>query len=129
MTGIQTFAVTTTEKAWGDETLIACTSLYTGKLLKRYGHEPYHRAGLQYHPDRGESAYLLWGEAWIYWVDERDVLRKRHLTEGMAVFIPQWTIHSFETIGDSVVIETSTPGTSPAVRVEDQYDITAAVES
>jgi mannose-6-phosphate isomerase-like protein (cupin superfamily) len=119
----------TIERPWGDEILIASTPQYTGKLLKRYGDEPYHRAGLQFHPDRSESSYLLSGSAWLYWVDALGVLRKRLLQAGDSVFIPEGAIHSFETVRDSVVVETSVPGWAPAVRVEERYDISTAIES
>lgn len=118
----------TTQRVWGEEVLIAETAEYTGKLLYRYGAYPFHRGGLQWHPDRNEDAYLVSGEAWFYWVDGETV-RKRYLTPGMSVHIPRGVAHSFQTVGDSLVYETSTPGKEPAVRVEDQYDISTAVES
>lgn len=117
-----------TSRVWGTEVLIAETADYTGKLLYRYGFEPYHRGGLQYHPDRAETAHLVWGEAMFYWVDG-EVLRKRLLSPGMTVHIPKGVPHSFETRGNSLVFETSTPGSEPAVNVEAQYDISTAIES
>lgn len=119
----------TTLRVWGEEVHLVKTDQYTGKLLVRYGHEPYHRGGLQYHPDRDETAYLLRGRAIFYWVDDEGVLRQRTLRASDTVHIPRGVPHSFETQGDSTVVEFSTPGTKPAIRVEDQYDIATAVES
>ena len=116
------------DKPWGKLALVAEMPASTCKVLVRYGAEPYHRAGLQYHPDRDETAHLLSGEAWLYFVDRDNVLKKTHLTQGMSVHIPAHVVHSFETIGDSLVVELSMPSTTPAVRVEDDYDVTAAVE-
>jgi quercetin dioxygenase-like cupin family protein len=126
---IEPFEPTVTRKVWGDEILVAQTAEYTGKILKRYGFAPFHRAGLQYHPDRAETAHLVSGRAWLYWVDADGVLRKRLLIAGATVHIPLGAIHSFETVGNSVVFETSTPGTMPAVNVEAEWDISEAVES
>lgn len=125
---VQRFETRVEDKPWGKLVLVAETSEYTGKLLIRYGTEPYHRAGLQYHPDRAETAYLLSGSAWLYFVDGEGELRKVRLYQGDSVHIPVGAIHSFGTIGDSVVVETSVPGSQPAVRVEDDYDVTQAVE-
>lgn len=117
-----------TPRPWGEEILVAETAQYTGKLLYRYAHQPYHRGGLQWHPDRDEDAYLVSGSAWFYWVDG-DVVRKRFLTPGMSVHIPSGVAHSFQTVGDSLVFETSTPGKEIAIRVEELYDVSTAVES
>lgn len=127
VSAVQPFAISVKAKSWGDEVLVACTSEYTGKVLHRYGREPYHRFGLQYHPDRDESVYLATGAAWLYFVNGAGVLCKTQLEAGMSVHIPRGAVHSFETIGDSVVFETSTPSTTPAIRVEDEYDVTTAV--
>ena len=125
---VSRFEPSVTDKPWGKLILVAETAEYTGKVLVRYGTEPYHRAGLQYHPDRDEMAHLLSGEAWLYFVDSDGTLKKTHLTQGMSVHIPSGAVHSFLTEGDSLVVESSTPSTTPAVRVEDHYDVTAAVE-
>ena len=114
---------------WGDLELVAKTATYTGKVLRRYDRDPYHRAGLQCHPTRDETFYLLSGRAWVYFVRDA-TLYKYLLREGMSVHVPAGAIHSVQTLGDSVMFEASVPDeTEPkTVNVEADWDIATAVE-
>ena len=126
---IEPFAWETTTKSWGDEILVAhAPGLYTGKLLRRYASEPYHRAGLQYHERKDETFVLVEGEVMVYYVWPAGILRRHHMRPGESFRVPPGAVHSVETITDSLMFEASTPEFEDRVRVEDQYDIRTARE-
>ena len=126
---IEPFGWRTSPKSWGDEILVAhATGLYTGKILKRYKGEPWHRAGLQYHRRKDETFALISGEVIVYFVDPDGTLRRHHMTPGESFRVPPGAVHSVETITDSLMFEASTPEFEDRVRVEDQYDIRTARE-
>jgi len=117
-----------TEQSWGQELLVAHGPTYTGKVLFRFASPPHHRGGLQFHRSKDETFYLHSGEVWVYFVDEVGVLRKVHMIPGMSFHVPPGAIHSVETITDSVMFEASNPVFDDRVRVEEQYDVSTAVE-
>ena len=125
---VELFRPETTDKPWGDEVLVAKTGAYTGKVLRRYDGDGFHRAGLQYHPTRDETFHLLSGRAWVYFVQD-GLLKKLLLKEGMSVHVPPGAIHSVQTLGDSIMFEASVPDdTEPrTVNVESEWNIADAV--
>lgn len=125
---IEPFEPSVTPKSWGEEILIAhVPGEYAGKLLKRYASGQ--RSGLQFHESRDESFYLLDGEVLVYWVDADGVLRKRGMHPGQTFHVPPGAVHSVQTITDSVMLEVSNGAYRDAIRVEEMYDISEAVES
>lgn len=119
------FAPKTVDKPWGREIWYADQDRYAGKVLEvRAGA----RLSLQYHERKTETLYLLSGRVRLVFrplgpdgdarVDEADVF---DWTPGLAVHIPANTIHRFEAVEDSVLLEVSTPDLTDVVRLQDDY--------
>ena len=124
---IEPVALQGDRKSWGEEMLVAhAPGLYTGKVLRRYASQPYHRAGLQFHVSKDETFYLHSGVVVVYFVDVQDELRMVHMTPGMSFHVPPGAIHSVHTLTDSVMFEASNPVFDDRVRVEHLFDVTKA---
>jgi mannose-6-phosphate isomerase len=116
------------EKPWGREIWFADQSAYAGKLLEvRQGC----RLSLQYHERKIETLYLLSGRVRLTYratppgvtpqaadVTPADCFE---WTPGRALHVPPRTIHRFEALEDSVLIETSTPELTDIVRLQDDF--------
>jgi quercetin dioxygenase-like cupin family protein len=116
------------EKPWGREIWYADHSAYAGKLLEvKKGC----RLSLQYHERKTETLYLLSGKVLLTFralaagespsaslVSAAD---QRVWLPGQAVHIPVRTIHRFEALEDSVLIESSTPDLTDVVRLQDDF--------
>mgnify|MGYP001583425484 FL=1 len=103
------------ERDWGQETVVAETPDYTGKiLLYRAGRA----GGLQYHVRKDETFCLHSGEAWVDFDDGSGRLTRRPMTAGMSFRIPPGAVHRFEAITDCVVFEASTNVRDDRVRME-----------
>ncbi len=117
------------EKPWGREIWYADQSAYAGKVLEvRKGC----RLSLQYHERKTETLYLLSGKvlltcralapgetpaaATITPADQSVWLA------GAALHLPVRTIHRFEALEDSVLLESSTPDLTDVVRLQDDFD-------
>jgi mannose-6-phosphate isomerase-like protein (cupin superfamily) len=116
------------EKPWGREIWFADQAAYAGKVLEvRKGC----RLSLQYHERKTETLYLLSGRM-------RLTFRATALGEtpaaslvtpadesvwlpGAALHIPARTIHRFEALEDSVLLEVSTPDLTDIVRLQDDF--------
>ena len=116
------------EKPWGREIWYADQSAYAGKVLEvKKGC----RLSLQYHERKTETLYLLSGKV---------LLTLRSMTPGetpaaslvtaadqsvwlpgRSVHIPVRTIHRFEALEDSVLLEVSTPDLTDVVRLQDDF--------
>lgn len=116
------------EKPWGREIWYADQSAYAGKVLEvKQGR----RLSLQYHERKTETLYLLSGKV---------LLTHRALAAGeapaaslvsaadqvvwlpgQALHIPVRTIHRFEALEDSVLLEVSTPDLTDVVRLQDDF--------
>ncbi len=119
---IERFEPTAKAQPWGREELVArVPGIATAKLLRRYKDWP--RAGLQYHERKFECFYLLSGKAYVYYVAKDGQLHRTLMKKGDAFLIPPGTIHSVQTISDSVMVEASNDVSDDRVRVEDDYDI------
>jgi mannose-6-phosphate isomerase len=115
------------EKPWGREIWFADQPAYAGKLLEvRKGC----RLSLQYHERKTETLYLLSGRmrltfratapgetptATVTPADQFEWL------PGQSVNIPIRTVHRFEALEDSVLIESSTPDLTDIVRLQDDF--------
>ena len=116
------------EKPWGREIWYADQSAYAGKVLEvKKGF----RLSLQYHERKTETLYLVSGKMVLTFravapgetptallvtpADQYDWL------PGQTVHIPVRTIHRFEALEDSVLIESSTPDLTDIVRLQDDF--------
>ena len=101
------------EKPWGREIWYAHTGSYAGKVLHV---DAGHRLSLQMHKVKEETLYLLSGKVTLTYND-----RTYEWECGKAVHIPPGTVHRFEALEDSVLLEVSTPFLEDVVRLEDDY--------
>lgn len=118
----------TVEKPWGREIWFADQAAYAGKILEvKKGC----RLSLQYHERKTETLYLVSGKMILTFralaagetpsaslVSAAD---QRVWLPGQAVHIPVSTIHRFEALEDSVLIESSTPDLTDVVRLQDDF--------
>lgn len=116
------------EKPWGREIWYADQSAYAGKVLEvKQGR----RLSLQYHERKTETLYLLSGKVLLTFrpiaageapaaslVSAAD---QRVWLPGQALHIPVRTIHRFEALEDSVLLEVSTPDLTDVVRLQDDF--------
>ena len=101
------------DKPWGREIWYAHTGHYAGKVLEvKQGQ----RLSLQKHEIKEETLYLLSGKVLLTYNDQT-----YDWEPGQAVHIPPGTIHRFQAIEDSVLLEVSTPFLDDVVRIEDDY--------
>ncbi len=116
------------EKPWGREIWFADQVAYAGKLLEvRKGC----RLSLQYHERKTETLYLLSGRMRLTFrataQGETPTVAAVTPTDqfewlpGQTVHIPTRTIHRFEALEDSVLIESSTPDLTDVVRLQDDF--------
>ncbi|MEY3130613.1 MAG: hypothetical protein RLY12_985 [Verrucomicrobiota bacterium] len=116
------------EKPWGREIWYADQAAYAGKVLEvKKGC----RLSLQYHERKTETLFLLSGKVLL-------TLRALAAGEtpapslvtpadqsvwlpGQAIHIPARTLHRFEALEDSVLLEVSTPELTDVVRLQDDY--------
>lgn len=101
------------EKPWGREIWYAHTDHYAGKVLHVTAG---HRLSLQKHNIKEETLYLLSGKVTLTYGGET-----YDWAPGQFVHIPPNTVHRFEAIEDSVLLEVSTPFLEDVVRLEDDY--------
>jgi quercetin dioxygenase-like cupin family protein len=116
------------EKPWGREIWYADQAAYAGKVLEvKKGC----RLSLQYHERKTETLFLLSGKVLL-------TLRALAAGEtpapslvtpadqsvwlpGQAIHIPARTLHRFEALEDSVLLEVSTSELTDVVRLQDDY--------
>jgi mannose-6-phosphate isomerase-like protein (cupin superfamily) len=104
-------------KPWGHEIIWAKTDRYVGKILHI---EPGHVLSLQYHNKKDESIYVMTGEI-ILRVKQGETLIERSMRAGEAFHIQPKTIHQFEAVVASDLLEASTPEIDDVVRLQDRY--------
>jgi mannose-6-phosphate isomerase-like protein (cupin superfamily) len=116
------------EKPWGREIWYADQAAYAGKVLEvKQGR----RLSLQYHERKTETLYLLSGKVLLTFrpiangetpaaslVTSAD---QRTWLPGQALHVPVRTIHRFEALEDSVLLEVSTPDLTDVVRLQDDF--------
>ena len=90
------------DKKWGCEVIICNTEWYAAKLLEL---EEGAICSLHRHPIKDETFYCLSGRVWLR-VDSKEFI----LTPGSEpVRVPSGTLHQFEGLEWSVLLEVSTP--------------------
>lgn len=115
------------DKPWGREIWFADQSAYAGKVLEvRAGR----RLSLQYHERKTETLYLLSGRMKLTYralapgeapsaaVSPEDEFVWE---PGLSLHVPVRTIHRFEALQDSVLLEVSTPDLTDVVRLQDDF--------
>lgn len=90
------------EKKWGTEVIICNNELYAAKLLEV---EEGAICSWHGHPVKDETFYCLSGRVWLR-VDSKEVI----VTPGSnPVRVPPGTLHQFEGLESSTLLEVSTP--------------------
>ena len=110
-----TYAPKIVAKPWGREIWYADQTAYAGKLLEVSRGK---RLSLQYHERKVETLYLLSGRV-ILTFGSRD--NQIEWLPGLAIHIPATTLHRFEALEDSVLLEVSTPDLTDVIRLDDDY--------
>jgi mannose-6-phosphate isomerase-like protein (cupin superfamily) len=116
------------EKPWGREIWYADQAAYAGKVLEvKKGR----RLSLQYHERKTETLYLLSGKVLLTFrpiapaeipADVAITPADQHVwLPGRALDVPARTIHRFEAVEDSVLLEVSTPDLTDVVRLQDDF--------
>ena len=109
-------------KPWGREIWYADTEHYAGKVLEVTAGR---RLSLQLHEVKEETLYLLSGLVTLTFVAPGDDTPPTESTftwrPGTFVHIPPRTVHRFEAVEDSVLLEVSTPHLTDVIRLEDDY--------
>ncbi|MFB6240860.1 MAG: cupin domain-containing protein [Gemmatimonadota bacterium] len=101
------------DKPWGREVWYAHNDRYAGKILEV---EEGHQLSLQKHRVKHETLYLQSGRVRMQLGDE-----EFEWTPGERVEIAPETVHRMESLGDSVMLEVSSPELDDVVRLEDRY--------
>src|SRR5260370_31933810 len=89
------------DKPWGHELIGARTYRYVGKILHI---EPGHVLSLQYHKKKDETIFVLTGEI-ILRLQQGETLIERRMREGEAFHIAPPTIHQFEAVVATDLLE------------------------
>jgi quercetin dioxygenase-like cupin family protein len=116
------------EKPWGREIWYADQAAYAGKVLEvKKGC----RLSLQYHERKTETLYLLSGKVLLTLraIASSEIPAASLVTSadqsvwlpGQALHVPVGTIHRFEALEDSVLLEVSTPDLTDVVRLQDDF--------
>ena len=105
------------EKPWGYELVWASTARYVGKILHI---EEGQALSLQYHERKDETIYVLRGEILLRLVEGETTIERR-LPEGAQAHLAPGTIHQFEALVTSDLLEASTPELDDVIRLEDRY--------
>ena len=116
------------EKPWGREIWYANQSAYAGKVLEvKQGR----RLSLQYHERKTETLYLLSGKVLLTFrpIASGETPSASLVTAadqcvwlpGQTLHVPVRTIHRFEALEDSVLLEVSTPDLTDVVRLQDDF--------
>jgi mannose-6-phosphate isomerase len=106
------------EKPWGHELWFAHTDRYAGKLLHVNAGE---RLSIQYHRDKDETSYLLSGRLQLSRGQSADSMTESVLEAGDVWRNEPGQVHTVEALGDSVIVEVSTPELEDVVRLADDY--------
>lgn len=114
------------EKPWGREIWYADQAAYAGKVLEL---KAGHRLSLQYHERKTETLYLLSGQVNLVFQPLAPGAEPAAAnppatylwSAGQALHVPVRTIHRFEAVTDSVLLEVSTPDLTDVVRLQDDY--------
>ncbi len=106
------------EKPWGYEIWWAHTEHYAGKILHVNSG---HKLSLQYHREKDESCYLLFGKLLLIQGESADSLSETVISAGHAWRNEPGKVHTIQAIEDADVLEVSTPQLDDVVRLIDDY--------
>ncbi len=106
------------DKPWGHELIWTANDAYAGKLIAIKDRK---RLSLQYHERKQESVFVLSGKLHLHLENDAGEIEVHALGPGQAAEIPAGRIHRFEAVGDTELIEVSTPHLDDVVRLEDDY--------
>ena len=105
-------------KPWGYEEVLAITPFYMAKLLFiQHGH----MLSMQYHEEKTETLYVLYGKCRAFYGPSAEELERRVLNVHSVLHLPSGTVHRLEAIQNTLLVETSTPHPLDVVRLEDKY--------
>ena len=106
------------DKPWGYELIFAHTEHYAGKILHVDAGEA---LSLQYHEEKDETLYLLYGEYELT-IEIEGELITRTVVEGECFRVVPGTRHRMVAGPQGCdIIEVSTPELDDVVRLEDRY--------
>ena len=105
-------------KPWGQELIFAETADYAGKLLFVTAGQ---RLSLQFHEEKHETIYMRRGRVDATIGPACGPLRHIELRPGDVLDVPPGTVHRFEAVEDSELVEVSTPPLDDVVRLSDDY--------
>ena len=106
------FAENKTEKVWGYEILLVNNGEYCGKIL---GLTKNYRCSDHYHKDKHETFILMKGCILLSW-EYQGESGYEVMLPGDAFEVPQYMVHSFWGVEDSLILEISTED-----KAEDSY--------
>jgi len=106
-------------KPWGRERIIEANDKYAFKILEV---DPGQRLSLQYHENKRETMYCIYGCGTLFLTDG-EVHREMTLLPGRHVTIEPGTVHRLVASETSpvMVMEASSPELDDVVRLEDDY--------
>jgi len=107
------------DKPWGRERIMEVNDKYAFKILEV---DAGHRLSLQYHNDKLETMYCLYGCGTLF-LSADGFDREMTLLPGRFITITPGTIHRLEASATSpvVVMEASSPELDVVVRLDDDY--------
>lgn len=107
------------KKPWGQEEILELNDKYMLKRIMMYEGK---RCSLQYHDEKTETIYVLFGQLLVYNGFNREKLEPRLIRQfGYITILPKM-IHRMEAIKNSIYLETSTPEIDDVIRLEDDYN-------
>ena len=107
------------DKPWGRERIMEANDKYAFKILEI---DAGHRLSLQYHEQKLETMYCLYGCGTLFLSKDNEV-REMTLLPGRHVTITPGTVHRLEASATSplIIMEASSPELDDVVRLEDDY--------
>ena len=116
---IEAYHPHTLYRDWGEETFVAETDKYFGKVLHMQAGT---KGGLQKHVEKDETFYLWSGRA-VVCFDDGNGLVERPMYAGESYHVPPGAVHQVEAISECVLFEASTPHYGDRIRCERQYGL------
>lgn len=107
-----------TDKPWGYEELLSHNDRY---IMKRLFMKKDHCCSLQYHNQKHETIYVLFGTLQILEGDDMEHLELKEYKAGDICIIPPKRIHRMIGWTDVFYLEASTPELDDVVRLHDNY--------
>jgi mannose-6-phosphate isomerase len=106
------------EKPWGREEILEKNDKYMVKKITMYEGK---RCSLQYHNEKTETIYVLFGQLRIFIGESGEKCFSKIFDPYTSITIPAKIIHRMEAVKNCVYLEASTPEIDDVVRLEDDY--------